>query len=79
MTDRPLTPASHDDVVQSLSFALRYSRAGKRVSVRDSLTANLAAEHLAQALRLSGFVVVKSPPAPAHSAPPPRHGIKLTD
>jgi hypothetical protein len=42
---RTLSPASHEDLVQSLSFALRYNRAGKRVSERDIMTANAAAEH----------------------------------
>lgn len=68
-----LTPASREDLVQSLSYALRYNRSGKRVSERDIMTANAAAEHLAEMLRLSGYVVMKRPPAPAHSAPPPPH------
>ena len=70
---RTLSPASHEDLVHSLSYALRYNRAGKRVSDRDSITANAAAEHLAQALKLSGYVVMKKPPLSAHSAPPPPH------
>ncbi len=73
MTDRDLTPASHDDLVQSLSYALRYNRRGKRVGDRDIMMADAAAEHLAEALKRSGFVVMKGPPAPAHSAPPPPH------
>ena len=73
MNDRKLTPASHEDLVQSLAYALRYNRSGKRVSDRDIITANAAAEHLAAALKLSGYVVMKGPPAPAHSAPPPPH------
>ena len=48
---RTLTPASQEDLVQSLSFALRYSRSGKRVSERDIMTANAAAEHLAEMLK----------------------------
>ncbi len=73
MDDRKLTPASHEDLVQSLSYALRYNRSGKRVSERDIITAHAAAEHLADALKLSGYVIMKGPPAPAHSAPPPPH------
>ena len=68
-----LSPASHEDLVQSLSFALRYNRAGKRVSERDIVTANTAAEHLAEALKRSGYVIMKRPPLRAHSAPPPPH------
>lgn len=78
MTDRPLKPASRADLLESLSFALRYNRAGKRVADRDSLTANAAAEHLADALDRAGFVVMKKNPAPAHTVPMPSHG-HLTD
>jgi hypothetical protein len=73
MDDRTLTPASHEDLVHSLSYALRYNRSGKRVSERDIMTANAAAEHLAEMLRLSGYVIMQRPPTPAHSAPPPPH------
>ena len=71
MTDRPLTPATRHDILESLSFALRYSRAGKRVAERDVLTANAAAVHLVDALERSGFVVMRAPPAPAHTVPVP--------
>ena len=73
MPDRPLTPADHDDFVQSLSYALRYNSQGKRTHDRDEISARVAAEHLAEALKRSGYVVMKGPPAPAHSAPPPPH------
>ncbi len=68
MTDRPLTPADHADLVLSLAYALRYNQQGKRAHERDELAAQAAAEHLAEALRLSGFVVMKGPGAPAHTA-----------
>ena len=71
MTDRALTPASRDDVRESLAYALRYSRAGKRVADRDSIMAITAAEHLVDALERSGFVVMKRPPAPDHVAQMP--------
>ncbi len=73
MADRPLTPATREDLAQTLSYALRYSRAGKRVADRDIMTANAAAEHLVNALELSGYVVMKGPPLAAHSAPAPPH------
>ena len=44
MPDRQLTPATLDDVRESLAYALRYSRSGKRVADRDSLMASAAAE-----------------------------------
>ncbi len=73
MEDRKLTPASHEDLVQSVAFALRYNRSGKRVADRDILMSQMAAEHLIDALKRSGYVVMKGPPLPAHSAPPPPH------
>ena len=69
MVDRPLTPAGHDELVFSLSQALQFNRKGKRTHERDSMSARLAAEHLVEAMRLGGYVVMKGPPAPAHSAP----------
>src|SRR3954447_20721167 len=74
MTDRaPLAPAQHADIVQSLAYALRYNRAGKRVSDRDIMTSQDAAEHLIEALNRAGYVIMKHPPLPAHSVPPPPH------
>ena len=73
MTDRQLTPATPDDVRESLAYALRYSRSGKRVADRDSVMASAAAEHLLEALERSGFVIMKRPPAPAHTAHMPIH------
>ena len=71
MTDRPLTLAIRSDVRDSLAYALRYSRSGKRVADRDGLMASAAAEHLVDALERSGFVVMKKPPAPDHTAQMP--------
>ena len=73
MTDQPLSPATREDVIESLSFALRYNRRGKRVHDRDILMANAAAEHLLEALTRSGFVLLKKPPLQGGSAPPPPH------
>ena len=76
MPDQPLTPARHTDVVRNLAYALRYDRAGGRVSDREPLTATLTAEHLAEALRLSGFVVMRTPPSEgAHADTPPPHAV----
>jgi hypothetical protein len=59
---RPTTP---DELVQTLSFALRYE-GRRRVHHADSFMAQVAAERLVEHLRLSGFVVMKKGPA----APP---------
>lgn len=77
MPDKPSKPAQRADFVQALSHALRYSLNGKRSSQRDNLTADLAAEHLADALTRSGFTVMQGPPAPDHAANyvlPGKHG-----
>jgi len=73
MDERKLTPAADEDLIQSLAFALRYNRSGKRVSDRDVMTSTMAAQHLVSMLKLSGYIVMKGPPAPAHAAPPPSH------
>ena len=75
MSNRPLTPADPAEVRDALSFALRYNRSGKRVQDRANLMADAAAEHLVEALRLNGFVVMRGAPAAAHDAtglPPER-------
>ena len=61
MSGHPLTHARHTDVARNLAYALRYGRAGGRVSGREPLSATLTAEHLAEALRLSRFVVMRTP------------------
>ena len=79
MLDQPLTPASHADVVRSLAYALRYDRSGERVSDREPLTATLTtAEHLADALRLSGFVVMRKPPLGTHADTPVPNPVEFT-
>jgi hypothetical protein len=73
MPDQTLRPADPDDLLQSLSFALRYD--GRRRSRHaDTLAADIVAKHLLDHLMRSGYVVMQRPPAPAHSIPPgPRY------
>ncbi len=63
-----LRPATRDELMDSLAFAMRY-RNGKRVrdDHAESFMSHLAAERLAEHLELSGFVVMKKPPTRAHS------------
>lgn len=65
MPDDPasLRPATPEELQQTLAHALRY-RGRKRVHDADPLGAQLVAERLIEALRMSGFVVMKRPPAP---------------
>ena len=60
-----LSPAATEDVVQALSFALRY-RGRKRVDTAVEAMARITAERLTEHLARSGFVVMKKPPPSAH-------------
>ena len=79
MTDRPLTPADPAELRAALSHALRYDRSGRRTQDRAGIMADAAAEHLVEALRLSGFVVMRGPPAPKHAGPAPAHSLLRGD
>jgi len=62
MDDQQPTPANHEDLVQSIAYALCCNRAGRRVSDWDLVMAHAAAEHLAHALHLAGYLVTKRLP-----------------
>jgi hypothetical protein len=64
--DVKLTPAEPADVADALAFALRFD-GRKRVHYADDMMAQIAAKRLVEHLALSGFVILKKPPAPAHS------------
>ena len=70
MTDKPLRPATRDEVSQALGYALRFNRSGKSHRHATEMTARIAADVLAEHLELAGFVVMKKPPAPLHSTTP---------
>ncbi len=75
MTNRPLSPADPAELRAALSHALRYDRSGRRTQDRASIMADAAAEHLVEALRLSGFVIMRGPPAPNHAGAEPEHSL----
>lgn len=60
--DDELTPATREDLITTLSFALQFT-GRKRTHHADSFMARIAAEHLVDHLDRSGFVVSKRPPA----------------
>ena len=62
-----LTPATPENLQEALAFALRFN-GKKRYYQADGHMANIVAIHLIEHLNLCGFVVMKKPPAPAHSA-----------
>ncbi len=75
MTDddkRGLRPASHEEIEQSLSFALRYA-GRKRVHHADDAMARITAERLVEHLERSGYVLMKRPDAAAPSTSRHRH------
>ncbi|WP_043344518.1 hypothetical protein [Belnapia moabensis] len=65
--DAQLRPATAQEIADSLSFALRFD-GRKRVHQADEFMARITAERLVQHLERSGFVLMKQPPTPAHSA-----------
>jgi hypothetical protein len=71
MPDTPhIHPATPDEIAETLSFALRYE-GRMRVHHADDTMARITADRLVRHLGRSGFVVMKRPPAPLHSAPYP--------
>jgi hypothetical protein len=60
--DPLLTPATVDDLRDTLAFALRFN-GRKRTHTGDELMARITAEHLVKHLEQSGFVVMRKPPA----------------
>ena len=61
MPDTPnLRPATRDELMQSLSFALQFN-GRKRVHDADELMARITAERLVEHLERSGYVVMHKP------------------
>ncbi len=71
MTDpvQPLRPATAAELEQALAHALRFD-GRKAFKLSGESMAKITAAHLAECLRIGGFVVMKKPPAPPHRAPP---------
>ena len=68
MPDEPsLTQADPEEFLFSLAHALQFD--GKRHFKRgDGFMARIVAEHLAECLRRSGYVIMKRPPLAPHSS-----------
>ncbi len=65
MPDRSaLTPATYDDLLHALTYALQFNERGKPHRMARDAMARIAAETIARHLEMSGFVVMKRPPAP---------------
>jgi hypothetical protein len=65
--DSPLRPATPQEIVETLSFALRYD-GRKRSHSADQYMAQITAERLVEQLRQAGFVILKKPPVAMHSS-----------
>jgi hypothetical protein len=63
---RDLRPATPDEIAETLSFALRYD-GRKRVYHADDAMARITAERLVRHLERSGYVLMRRPPAAAHT------------
>ena len=59
-----LSPATPEEIRESLSFALRYE-GRRRVHHADEVMARVTAERLLAHLARSGYVVMKRPAAPS--------------
>jgi hypothetical protein len=70
-----LSPADPIELRRVLADALLRRRNGRRTQDHAEVAAIAAAEHLAEALRLAGLVVMQAPPAPAHSGTLPAHSL----
>jgi hypothetical protein len=58
-----LSPATPEDLVDALSFALRFEGRRRVYHAEDSM-ARITADRLVRYLEKSGFVVMKRPPGP---------------
>lgn len=62
-----LWPATAEELATTISFALRFD-GRKRTHSGDEFMAKITAERLIEHLERSGYVVMKKPAVPAHSA-----------
>jgi hypothetical protein len=65
--ERPLTPATIEDLEQALAHALRFD-GRKQFKLSGESMAKITAAHLVECLRQSGFVVMRKPPSKPHSS-----------
>ncbi len=70
MSEAPnLSPATRDDLLGALSYALRFN-GRKRFLGGTELLAQITAEHLIEHLERAGFVVMKKPRRDGHTTAP---------
>jgi hypothetical protein len=57
-----LIPATRDELLTALSYALRFDEGEKAHGQASELTAQIAAQTLVRYLEMAGFVVMRRPP-----------------
>jgi hypothetical protein len=68
MMDERLRPTTEDEIAETLSYGPRFDDRGKPNHVAREFTASITARRLVRHLARAGFVIMKKPPAPPHSA-----------
>jgi hypothetical protein len=63
MSDEPLHPATRDNIVGALSYALRFDERGKPYRAASEPMVAITAEVLVRYLERTGFVVMRRPPS----------------
>ncbi len=65
---RPLVPATAEELADTPAYAMRFNESGKARRTGWEYAAQLAAAQLVRQLQASGFVLMRKPPAPRHTA-----------
>jgi len=68
LSNQPLQPATPEDLADALAYAMRFDERGKARRTGVEYAAHLAAAALVRHLELSGFVLMRRPPAHRHVA-----------
>jgi hypothetical protein len=63
MSDEPLQPATREDILGALSYALRFNERGKPYRAASEPMVAITAEVLVRYLERAGFVVMRRPPS----------------
>ena len=66
--DPQLRPATPEEIAETLSHALRYD-GRRRAHHPDDAMVRITAQRLVEHLERAGFVLMRCPPARAHSVP----------
>jgi len=65
--ERLISDAAPDEVLHALQFGMTYQNGKNRSRPANELAIKIVAQMIYEHLNLSGFVIKKKPPSPAHS------------